>query len=245
MAGHSKWANIKHRKAAQDAKRGKSWTKILKEVSVAVKFGGSDPESNSRLRLAIQNARGANVPKDTIERAVKKASGIGGESYEEVTFEGYGPEGVAIFVECATDNNTRTVGDVRSYFKKYNGSLGKDRCLQFIFERKGLFIIDQEALKNLDMDEFTLDLIDAGAEDIEKIEEDSIVKVITVMEDFGSVQFKLLEIGVEFKKAGLERLPTTYKALSEKSTDTFWKLIEVLEGNDDVQEVYHNLKSSE
>jgi YebC/PmpR family DNA-binding regulatory protein len=131
MAGHSKWANIKHRKAAQDAKRGKMWTKVIKEITVAVKTGGGpDADANPRLRTALQNARGVNVPKDTIQRAIDKAAGVGGDSYTEVTFEGYGPDGVAVFVECATDNNTRTVANVRSYFNKFNGSLGKDGCLR-------------------------------------------------------------------------------------------------------------------
>ena len=140
MAGHSKFANIKHRKGAQDLKRGKVFTKIQKEITVAVKTGGGgDPEMNPRLRLALANARGVNMPKDNIERAIKKAVGGQGENYTEVTFEGYGPDGTAVFVECATDNNTRTVSNIRSYFNKYGGSLGKDGCLEFIFTRKGKF----------------------------------------------------------------------------------------------------------
>lgn len=243
MAGHSKWANIKHRKAAQDAKRGKIWTKVLKEVTVAVKAGGPDLESNPRLRLAIQNAKGVNVPKDTMQRAIDKAAGAGGEDYVEVNFEGYGPEGVAVFVECATDNNMRTVAAVRSYFNKYNGSLGKDGCLQFIFERKGIFLIEESALNGMDFDDFTMEMIDGGAEDVES--EEGMITVTTLMEDFGNAQNKLAEINVESQEAGLQRIPTTHKALSEESLKTFWKLIDVLEDNDDVQKVYHNLEFTE
>jgi YebC/PmpR family DNA-binding regulatory protein len=243
MAGHSKWANIKHRKAAQDAKRGKIWTKVLKEVTVAVKAGGPDLESNPRLRLAIQNAKGVNVPKDTMQRAIDKAAGAGGEDYVEVNFEGYGPEGVAVFVECATDNNMRTVAAVRSYFNKYNGSLGKDGCLQFIFERKGVFLIEESALNGMDFDDFTMEMIDGGAEDVES--EEGMITVTTLMEDFGNAQNKLTEINVESQEAGLQRIPTTHKALNEESLKTFWKLIDALEDNDDVQKVYHNLEFTE
>ena len=138
MAGHSKWANIRHRKGAQDAKRGKVFTKIIKEISVAVKAGGGpDIDANPRLRAAVQSAKAQNMPKDNIERAIKKASGTGGDDYKETAFEGYGPDGVAVFVECATDNSNRTVANVRMHFGKNNGTLGKDGCLQFVFERKG------------------------------------------------------------------------------------------------------------
>ncbi len=244
MAGHSKWANIKHRKAAQDAKRAKVWTKIIKEVSVAVKTGGgSDPDSNPRLRLAIQNARGANVPKDNIQRAIDKASGAAGEDYTEVSFEGYGPEGVAVYVECMTDNNTRTVAAVRSYFNKYQGSLGKDGCLQFIFERKGVFHVSADALDKMDFDEFSLELIDAGAWDIEEV--DGYIIITSMMENFGLVQSRLSELKIETEQAGLERIPTTYKSISKEAIPSFWKLIDALEDNDDVQKVYHNLEISE
>jgi len=243
MAGHSKWANIKHRKAAQDSKRAKVWTKVLKEVSVAVKAGGPDLESNPRLRLAIQNAKGANVPKDTMQRAIDKAAGAGGEDWVEVTFEGYGPDGVAVFVECATDNNTRTVAAVRSYFNKFNGSLGKDGCLQFIFDRKGIFLIEADSLKGMDFDDFTLEMIDGGAEDVEL--EEGMITVTTLMEDFGNAQNKLAELEIEAKEANLERIPTTHKALNEDHQNSFWKLIDALEDNDDVQKVYHNLEFSE
>lgn len=240
MAGHSKWANIKHRKGAQDAKRGKIFTKLIKEITVAVKTGGPDAESNPRLRLALQNARGQNMPKDTVERAIKKASGAGAENYDEVTFEGYGPDGIAVFVECATDNNTRTVSNVRSYFRKFNGSLGKDGCLQFVFDRKGIFLIENNGM---DEDEFTMDMIDAGAEDVEFSEE--LITVSSVMEDFGAIQKKLHELEIEPKEAGLQRIPNNMKETNKSNFDTFMKLIDALEEDDDVQKVYHNLEFNE
>ena len=240
MAGHSKWKNIQHRKGAQDAKRGKIFTKLIKEISVAVKASGPDVDSNPRLRLALQNAKGANMPKDNIERAIKKASGAGGETYIETTFEGYGPDGVAVFVECATDNNTRTVSNVRSYFNKYNGSLGKDGCLEFIFNRKGVFIFKNEGL---DEDDFTMSMIDGGAEDVEFDEE--MVTVTTAMEDFGNMQTKVNELNLEPIEAGLQRIPNNTKEIDKKNFETFNKLIDALEDDDDVQKVYHNVEFDE
>lgn len=242
MAGHSKWANIRHRKGAQDAKRGKIFTKLIKEITVAVKSGSPDPEMNPRLRLAIQNARGQNMPKDNIERAIKKASGADGTNYEEVTFEGYGPDGIAVFVECSTDNNTRTVGNVRSYFKKYGGNLGKDGCLEFVFDRKGIFTIDNEN-GELNEDDFTMEMIDGGAEDVEF--EDDVITVTTAMEDFGTLQKKLDDLKLEPKEAGLQRIPTTMKEINKDTWETFEKLIDVLEDDDDVQKVYHNVEFNE
>lgn len=240
MAGHSKWKNIQHRKGAQDAKRGKIFTKVLKEITVAVKAGGPEPENNPRLRTAIQNAKGASVPKDTIERAVKKASGGDSENYIEVTFEGYGPEGVAIFVECATDNNTRTVANVRSYFNKHGGSLGKDGSLQFLFNRKAIFEINAEGI---DAEEFELEIMDADPEDIE-FEGDSIT-VTCELEQFGVVQKKLAEMGIEPKESGLRRIPTVMKNISPDKITTLMKLIDKLEEDDDVQNVYHNIEFTE
>ena len=241
MAGHSKWANIRHRKGAQDAKRGKIFTKLVKEIVVAVKTGGGpDPDFNPRLRTAITNARGQSMPKDNIDRAIKKASGGGGEDYQESTFEGYGPEGVAIFVECATDNNTRTVANVRMHFKKNGGSLGKDGCLQFIFDHKGIFTLKNEGF---DPDELMLEVVDAGADDF--IVEDENVQIYTEMTDFGSVQKKLQELNIEPLEAGLQRVPTLSKSLSEGSISQFLKLIDTLEDDDDVQKVYHNAEISE
>jgi len=237
MAGHSKWANIRHRKGAQDAKRGKIFTKIIKEISVAVKTGGGpDIDANPRLRAAVQSAKAQNMPKDNIERAIKKASGAGGEDYKETTFEGYGPDGVAIFVECATDNSNRTVANVRMHFGKNNGTLGKDGSLQFVFDRKGVFVIKTD--EGFDEDELTLELIDVGAEDFEL--DEGLFTVYTPMGDFGAVQKRLQELSVEPIEAGLQRVPNMTKNLSEKHIKGFLKLLDGLEDDDDVQKVYHN-----
>ena len=163
MAGHSKWANIKHRKGAQDAKRSKIFTRIIKELTVAVKEAGTDPDTNPRLRTAMQNAKGANMPKDTIERTVKKASGADGTSYEEVSFEGYASNGVAVFVECTTDNNNRTVANIRAIFSKYGGNLGTNGSLEFIFDRKGVFTIAADKV-TMGLEEFEMELIDGVLE---------------------------------------------------------------------------------
>ena len=236
MAGHSKWANIRHRKGAQDAKRGKIFTKLIKEITVSVKTGGGpDADSNPRLRAAIQNAKGQNMPKDTIERAIAKASGAGAEDYKEITYEGYGPDGIAVFVECATDNHTRTVANVRMYFNKFNGSLGQNGCLQFIFDRKGVFLLEMD---NLDEDDIQLELIEEGAEDFDT--DEGFMTVYTDMTDFGRVQKKLQELNIEPKEAGLQRVPTVTKTLGQKHVSTFLKLIDGLEDLDDVQKVYHN-----
>ncbi len=242
MAGHSKWANIRHRKGAQDAKRGKIFTKLIKEIAVAVKTGGGpDLDSNPRLRAAVQSAKAQNMPKDNIERAIKKASGAGGEDFKETTFEGYGPDGIAVFVECATDNTNRTVANVRMHFSKNNGALGKDGCLQFVFDRKGVFVIKME--EGMDEDELTLELIDCGAEDFES--EDGIFTVYSPMTEFSEVQKKLVELDVEPIEAGLQRVPNMMKALDEKHIKGFLKLIDGLEDDDDVQKVYHNAEIDE
>ena len=204
MAGHSKWANIKHRKGAQDAKRSKIFTRIIKELSVAVKQGGAEPDTNPRLRTAMQNAKGANMPKDTIQRTIKKASGADGTSYEEVTFEGYASNGVAVFVECTTDNNNRTVANIRAIFTKYGGNLGTNGSLEFIFDRKGVFTIAAEKV-GMDLEEFEMELIDGGLEELEK--EDEIVLAYTNFANFSAMQKKLEELGIELQSAELQRIP--------------------------------------
>lgn len=242
MAGHSKWANIRHRKGAQDAKRGKIFTKLVKEIYVAAKIGGSDIDSNPRLRLAIQNAKGFNLPKDNIERAIKKAEGAGGEDYQEVTYEGYAPGGVAVFVECTTDNITRTVQNVRSYFNKVGGNLGTNGSLEFIFDRRGIFQIKSELIE--DAESFELEVIDAGAEDIEQEGEYMIVS--SAMADFGNLQKKLDELNIESEEAGLQRIPNTNSKVEDEDVlKKILKLIDLLEDDDDVQKVYHNLEMTD
>src|SRR5512133_261215 len=192
MSGHNKWSTIKRKKGAIEAKRGKIFTKIIKEIIIAAKEGGPDPDSNARLRLAIQNAKGANMPKDNIERAIKKAVGADSVSYTETSFEGYAPHGIAVFAECLTDNNNRTVASVRSAFNKYGGNLGTNGSLAFLFDRKGIFTINKEGLN---LEEVELEMIDAGAEDFE-VDEDTIT-ITCAKEAFGSVSKKLAELGIE------------------------------------------------
>jgi YebC/PmpR family DNA-binding regulatory protein len=236
MSGHSKWSTIKRKKGAADAKRGKIFTKIIKEISIAAKEGGGDPETNPRLRLAVQNAKGANMPKDNIERAIKKAAGADAESYIETTFEGYGPCGVAVFIECLTDNNNRTVSAIRAAFNRHGGNLGTNGSLNFLFDRKGIFSLRNE---NLNLDELELELIDAGAEDFE-IDDDR-VTITCAKEDFGSVNRKLNELGIEAEDAGLKRIPNDSKKLDVESARKVLRFIDALEDDDDIQNVYHNM----
>ncbi|NMM48022.1 YebC/PmpR family DNA-binding transcriptional regulator [Marinigracilibium pacificum] len=242
MAGHSKWANIKRRKGAQDAKRGKIFTKLIKEIHVAVKEGGGpDQDANPRLRLAIQNAKGVNMPKDNIERAIKKASGADATEYTTHTYEGYGPHGIAVFVETMTDNLNRTVAAVRAAFTKYGGSLGTNGSLDFIFDRKGVFTFKKP--EGMEREEFELEVIDAGAEEVE--ENDGFITIYTAMEDFGSMQSKLEELNIETETSELQRIPKTTTSLGDEDLQSVWKLIEALEDDDDVQKVYHNLDINE
>lgn len=241
MAGHSKWANIKRRKGAQDAKRAKIFTKLIKEITVAAREGEPDPDGNPRLRLAIQNAKGANMPKDTIERAINKGTGADGADYQEVTYEGYAPHGVAVFVECTTDNLNRTVSSVRSLFNKYGGSLGKNGSVEYMFDRKGVFSF--KIPEGLGEEEFMLEVIDAGAEDVEF--EEGYVQVTCAMEDFGSVQQKLDEMNIEVENAELQRIPANTVEVDNDAFVSVMKLIEALEDDDDVAKVYHNMEVSE
>ena len=239
MAGHSQFKNIQHRKNAQDAKKGKVFTKLIKEIAVAVREGGGpDIDSNPRLRTALQNARGANMPKDVFERAVKKAAGDGEAAMETINFEAYGPEGSAIMVEAATDNNTRTVANIRSYFNKHGGNLGKEGCLQFIFTRKGVFTL--EKILKISEDDFMLEIIDSGAEDVEIGEE--FINIICEKDRFGDVSKKLSEMKLEPKESGLQWMPNDTKKISEKAQAAVAKLIDVLEEDDDVQAVHNNMQ---
>jgi YebC/PmpR family DNA-binding regulatory protein len=240
MSGHSKWSTIKRKKGAIDAKRGKIFTKIIKEIIIAAKEGGSDPETNARLRLAVQNAKGANMPKDNIERAIKKATGADAESFIETSFEGYAPCGVAVFVECLTDNNNRTVASVRSAFNKHGGNLGTNGSLSFLFDRKGIFNIKNEGFS---LEDVELEMIDAGAEDFE-LDGDTIT-VTCAKEDFGSVNRKLNELGIEPEEAGLKRIPNDTKKLDLESARKVLRLIDSLEDDDDIQAVYHNLEMTD
>jgi YebC/PmpR family DNA-binding regulatory protein len=241
MAGHSRWANIKRKKGALDKKRGKIFTKLVKEITIASRLGGPDPSANSRLRLAIQNAKGANVANDTIERAVKKGSGADGTDYLEVTYEAYALHGVAVFIECTTDNINRTVQNLRTNFTKLGGSLGTNGSLEFIFTRKGVFTFPQN--EKLDEEQFTLDMIDAGADDVEF--EEGYVTVTCPMQEFGSIQKALDKMNITPENAELQRIPNTYVKLKNEELQKVMKLIDALEDDDDVQKVYHNIELNE
>ncbi|MFZ6050504.1 YebC/PmpR family DNA-binding transcriptional regulator [Halocola ammonii] len=240
MAGHSKWANIKHRKGAQDAKRAKIFTRIIKELTIASRDGGPDPETNPALRLAIQNAKGANMPKDTMERAIKKGQGDDSGNLQSMTFEGYGPNGIAMFVEATTDNQNRTVASVRSIFNKFDGNLGTNGSLSFIFDAKGVFTIKKEELGERDLDELEMELIDGGLESMERLDEK--VVLYTTFEDFGKMQSKLEEMKIETENAEIQRIPKITNALPLDQAQTILKMIDKFEEDDDVNTVYHDME---
>ncbi len=232
-----KWNNIKEKKGDQDKIRSQMYTKCLREVTKAVKQGGEDVESNFLLRIALERSRKYNVPKDNIDRAIKKGMGNEDEGYSDIAYEGYGPNGVAIFVEASTNNGTRTVANVRNFFNKCGGSMGTTGCLQFVFERKAVFEIPQGTLVE---DDFTLDMIDVGADDV--ILEEGFFTVTGPMEAFGPIQTKLDEFKVKADEAGLERVPLTFKEIDHETFKTVMKLVDLLESDDDVTKVYHNVK---
>ncbi|MDX2284760.1 MAG: YebC/PmpR family DNA-binding transcriptional regulator [Bacteroidia bacterium] len=239
MAGHSAWANIKHRKAAQDKRRSKLFTKLVKEIYISVKEGGADPEGNARLKMAIRNARKASVPRDTIDKAIKKGSGTGGDEYEEFTLEGYGPNGVAIFVEVMTDNSTRAIQNVRAAFNKYGGALGKNGSVGYLFDRRGVFVFPAEGV---DEEAITAELLDAGLYDLQR-EEDSFVATC-LFEDYGLLAAKFDGLGIDTENT-LERIPQNYVELDPERARPVMKMLEILEDDDDVQNVFHNLELTE
>ncbi len=235
MSGHSKWSTIKRKKGANDAKRGKLFTKIIKEITVAASESGTDADTNPRLRAAIQNAKGMNMPKDTIQRAISKAN-KDSSAFIELTFEGMLPHGIGVFVDCLTDNRNRTISNVRAIFNKRGGSLGTNGSLSFMFDRKGVISLDKG---DLDPDEFELELIDAGVEEIELDEE--MFLITTPMEDFHNVQKKLEEMGLEPESAELQRIPNDTMDLTVEQGVQIMKIIDEFEDDDDIQAVSHNL----
>jgi YebC/PmpR family DNA-binding regulatory protein len=240
MSGHSKWSTIKRKKGAADAKRSKMFSKVVKEITVAVKEGGSDPTGNPRLRLAISNAKGISMPKENIERAISKGKDKESGNFLELTYEGYLSHGIAVYIECTTDNQQRTVSNVRAIFNKYSGSLGTNGSLSFLFDRKGVFTIPEN---DIDRDEFELEMIDAGAEEIEL--EEGFFSITTAMEDFGKVQKKLEVMGIEPENAELQRIPKDNVKLTEEDAKKVLRVIEIFEDDDDIQKVFHNLEISD
>lgn len=242
MAGHSKWANIKHRKGKQDALKAKIFTKLGKEIAVAVKEGGANPDANSRLRDAIAKAKANNMPVDNIERAIKKASGeLGAVNYEEIVYEGYGPNGVAVIVQALTDNRNRTASEVRHTFEKFGGNLGTTGCVSFLFEKKGVLVVEKS--DDIDEDEIMMMALDAGAEDFSSEEE--VYEIITSPEDFSTVREALENNGIQFVSAEVSMVPTTYASISGEAAEKFEKMLDRLEENDDVQNVWHNAEFPE
>ena len=239
MSVHSKFANIKHKKEKNDAAKGKIFTIIGREIAVAVKEGGPDPNNNSRLRDVIAKAKANNMPNDTIERGIKRAAGDAGSvNYERVTYEGYGPGGIAIIVEALTDNKNRTASNVRNAFTKGNGSLGTTGCVSYMFDQKGQIIIDREEC-DMDADDLMMTALDAGAEDFSE-EEDSF-EILTSPEDFSAVREALETQGIPMAEAEIKMIPQNYVALSDENDIKFLnRTLDLLDDDDDVQAVYHN-----
>ena len=236
MSGHSKWHNIQAKKGKADAARGKIFTKLGRELLIATKEGGPDPAANSKLKNVIAKCKAANMPNDTINNAIKKASSSN-ENYEEITYEGYGPCGVAVIVEAATDNKNRTAADVRHVFDKAGGNLGTSGCVSYMFNKKGVIVIEK-ASTTMDEDELMMLALDAGAEDFSAEEE--IYEITTDPADFTAVREKLEESGLEFLEADVQMVPTTTVALDESGCEKMERLIERLEELDDVANIYHN-----
>ncbi len=235
MSGHSKWKNIMHKKEKTDAQRAKVFTKVGKEISVAVREGGPDPVSNTKLRDLIQKAKSLNVPNDNIDRIIKKAAGGDGENYEVIIYEGYGPSGVAVIVETTTDNRNRTGSEVRHFFDKFGGNLGTTGCVSFMFEDKGVIVVDAETA---DEDQLMEDALESGASDF--VTEGGVFEIYTEKEDFEAVKEALETKKYEFVSAEIDKVPSTYVDLGEEDTIKMQRLLDNLEDNDDVVNVWHN-----
>ena len=241
MSGHSKWANIKHKKAATDAKRGKIFTKILKEITVAARVGGGAQDSNPRLRTAVENAKSNNIPLDTVTRAIKKGTGeLEGIHYDEYTYEGYGPNGVALILEIMTDNKQRTVSEIRHLLTKFGGNLGEDGSVAWNFTKKGRIVI---LSKNVDEDSLMMDALDAGADDV--IQEKDHFEIITSVKDFNTVKDDLKSKEYPIEDAEIEMIPGTTVKLNYNEAEKFTRLYELLDDHDDIQKVWENSEISE
>ena len=236
MSGHSKWASIRHKKSAVDAKRGKVFSKLIKEITVAARLGGGDPEGNPRLRVAVQAAKAQNMPKDNIARAIKKGTGeLAGTSYEEYNYEAYGPGGVALMMNCLTDNRNRTIADIKHIFERHGGNLGEPGCVSWIFEKKGLFVFEKNSVE----EEKLLDLaLEAGAEDIK--ESDTQFEVLTDPADFESVKKAFDDEGLSYSLAEISMIPQNTVKLDGRDAERVLSLLEALEENDDINHVYAN-----
>tara|TARA_B100001057_G_scaffold143607_1_gene143375 strand:- start:3015 stop:3761 length:747 start_codon:yes stop_codon:yes gene_type:complete len=232
----------KARKMKRWSAMAKTFTRIGKDISIAVKEGGPNPDTNARLRAIIQNAKSANMPKDNVERAIKKASGADSANYTEMSLEGYAPHGVAVFVECTTDNNNRTVANVRSYFNKYDGNLGTNGSLEFIFDRKAVFTLSESQVE-IDLEELEMELIDAGLEELEN--DEGTITVTTDFSDFSNMQKQLESMNIELESSELQRFPNNTKIIVGEEAKSVLKLIDKLEEDEDVQNVFHNMEMTE
>ena len=238
MSGHSKWAGIKHKKAIVDAKRGKAFTKVSKELTVAAKMGGGNPDMNPRLRLAMDKAKEVNMPADNVKRAIMKGTGdLPGMSYEEILYEGYGPGGVAIMLETMTDNKNRTVGELRHILTKYNGNMGESGCVAWIFDKKGYLLVDK---KTFDEDTIMTIALDAGAEDVKNEPEEENYEILTSPEDLNQVREYLEKENIALNLSEVTMIPKNYVKLEGKDAEKMLRLMEALEDHDDVQNVYAN-----
>ena len=232
----------KARKLKRWSKMSKAFTRIGKDIVIAVKEGGGDPDTNSRLRQVMQNAKNANMPKENVLRAIKKANSKDVANYDEISLEGYAAHGIAVFIDCATNNNNRTVADVRSYFSKTNGELGKNGSLEFIFDRKGVFTVLKENI-TIDLEDFEMELIDSGLEEL--FEEEDIVTITCNYLDFNNLQLKIESLNINIEKSELQRLANSTKEISVNDAKDVLKLLDLLEDNDDVQNVFHNMEMTE
>lgn len=238
MSGHSKWATTKHKKAAADQKRGKIFTKITKELTVAAKLGGGDPDGNARLRSAIEKAKEANMPADNVKRAVQKGTGeLPGVNYDEITYEGYGPGGVALLIECLTDNKNRSVSEIRFILSKNNGSMGEAGCVSWMFHQKGLIVVDKN---NANEDDLMTIALEAGAEDMVSDPEEPNFEILTAPHDLETVKAALAAKGIKMEVAEVTKMPQTYVKLEGKEAEQMVRLMDALEDNDDTQNVYAN-----
>lgn len=241
MSGHSKWSSIKHKKGAADAKRGKIFTKLIKEITVAARMGGGDPDGNPRLRAAIAAAKAENMPKENIDRGVKKGTGeLEGVNYEEASYEGYGPGGVAVLLDCLTDNKNRTVADVKHLFERHGGNLGEPGCVAWIFEQKGLIVLDKEKVEEEQLFDVALE---AGAEDV--MDEDDEFEVITAPSDFETVRKAIEEADLPYTVAEVTKIPTNTIKVEGKKAQQMINLIQILEDHDDVTHAYANFDISD
>jgi YebC/PmpR family DNA-binding regulatory protein len=242
VSGHSKWSTIKRKKGALDAKRGKIFTKLIKEITVAARMGGGDPEGNPRLRSAVGTAKSENMPKDNIERAIKKGPGeLEGAVYDEISYEGYGPGGVAVLVDCMTDNKNRSVADIRHAFSKSGGNLGETGCVSWMFEKKGSILIDKDTIGE---EELMDKALEAGAEDV--VEEDNVYQVVTTPDDFEAVREALETDGIKFIEASVSMIPQNVVEITEeKPARQILRLLESLEEHEDVQNVFSNFDISD